>query len=565
MNTKKRILALLLVLFTIFSGSVVALADNNIKVYLDDKLLTFDVEPQIINGRTMVPMRKIFESLGAVVTWDESSRTVTGKKGDTTVNVTIDSKVLFKNSSPKALDVAPVIIDGRTLVPVRAIAESFDCTVEWVEKTRTVKIETDENFDNTKVKLTASEIAERVSPSVFYIEVYNERGKAIASGSGFFVTTDGVAVTNYHVIEDTHSAKVIMTNGDVFNVDQVIAFDKDLDIAIIRISKTSENGKTVTGFPNAEIGDSDSVKAGQTIYALGSPAGLQNTISNGIISNVNRQLDGNSFIQITAAISHGSSGGALVNEYGEVLGITSAGIEDAENIGFAIPINMIKAFDLTIQGAPYGGYDEAFTLELSETTINIAVGETKEVVVRAEGKGEWSIYWDTKQGRVVDCDWGDWMGENSNLCPLKITGLSVGTATISVYSDVDFSGKEIVVNVTAPQGSGYYPENNNQGNNNYVEYYPSSLVAVPTYTYVTGESLLAKKAYDENDMYAYSCYNSATVKKYMDFLVANGFSLYMTENVGVGSTGYFYRSPQGTLICVAVVETFNQVWIYIPR
>ena len=88
MNIKKRIATLLLIVFTILSVNVGALASDDIKVYIDDKLLTFDVEPQIIDGRTMVPMRRIFESLGAVVTWDENSRTVTGKKGNTTVNVT---------------------------------------------------------------------------------------------------------------------------------------------------------------------------------------------------------------------------------------------------------------------------------------------------------------------------------------------------------------------------------------------------------------------------------------------------------------------------------------------
>ena len=140
MDMKKRIATLLVIVFAMLSLNVGVLASDNIKVYIDDKLLTFDVEPQIIDGRTMVPMRKIFESLGAVVTWDEESRTVTGKKGDTTVNVTIDSKVLFKHSVPTTLDVAPVIVDGRTLVPARAIAESFDCKVVWVGETRTVKI-----------------------------------------------------------------------------------------------------------------------------------------------------------------------------------------------------------------------------------------------------------------------------------------------------------------------------------------------------------------------------------------------------------------------------------------
>ena len=89
MKRNKRITALLVAVCMLLLGIPAATANENITVYLDDILLSFDVPPQIIDGRTMVPMRKIFESLGAVVTWDESTQTVTGKRGDTTVNVSI--------------------------------------------------------------------------------------------------------------------------------------------------------------------------------------------------------------------------------------------------------------------------------------------------------------------------------------------------------------------------------------------------------------------------------------------------------------------------------------------
>lgn len=556
MKSKKRILALLIVICALLTSNPAVFASNDISVYIDDDLLTFDVSPQIIDGRTMVPMRKIFESLGAVVTWDEASRTVTGKKGDITVNITIDSKVIFKNSVPEMLDVAPVIVDSRTLVPVRAVAESFDCEVLWLEESRTVKIKTDENFDKTKEKLTASEIAERVSQSVFYIEVYDQKNNAVASGSGFFITADGVAVTNYHVIEDTHSAKITMTNGDIFSVEQVIAFDKDLDIAIIRISRTTLEGKIVPGFPSVEVGDSDTVKAGQTIYAIGSPAGLQNTISNGIISNINRQLDKNRFIQITAAISHGSSGGALVNEYGEVLGITSAGIEDAENIGFAIPINIVKAFDLTAPGKSYSDFqreDNAFILELSETTVDLKVGETKEILVRAEGKGQWSISWNTSEKYIVDCEWGDWLKDNESVCNFKITGLREGVATVTIFSSVDFNGVDITVNVTAAEKGNYD-----------AEYYPSTKVTVPTYTSVTGDSLIEVKQSEMNDIYIYKYYSNDQVLDYIEVLTKNGFVLYNTQKQS-GMVSFYYMSPQRRIINIIVSSLYEQVLIYIPR
>lgn len=352
-NIVKKLIAIVIQLTMISSMVIPSGASSEISVYLNDDKIDFDVAPAIINGRTMVPMRAIFESLGAVVTWDSASQTATGKRGDTIINISINSTTLFKNGVPTILDSAPTIIDSRTLVPVRAIAESFDCAVDWIAESRTVKISTD--IPIGKTKLSATEISEKVSPSVFYIEVFDDSDQLLGSGSGFFISSDGVAVTNYHVIQDSACARITTINGSIYDVTSVIAYDVSLDIAVIRVSKTSTSGKKVSGFPKASMGDSDSIKAGQTIYALGSPVGLQNTISNGIISNVKQIVGNETFIQITAPISHGSSGGALVNEYGEVLGITSAGITDAENIGFAIPINIINQFDLTQVGEPYYG------------------------------------------------------------------------------------------------------------------------------------------------------------------------------------------------------------------
>lgn len=550
---KNKIISLIVTICMLLASIPVVAANDNITVYLDSVRLSFDVPPQIIDGRTMVPMRKIFESLGAVVTWDEATQTVTGKKGDIIVNVSINSKTLFKNSVPKVLDVAPVIIDGRTLVPARAIAESFDCTVDWIAESRTVKISTNGGFTSEKTTLSASEIAERVAPSVFYIEVYDERSKALGSGSGFFISSDGVAVTNYHVIEDTRSAQITTVNGDKFNVVSVIAFDEELDVAIIRVGMTSTEGKTVSGFSSVDMGDSDTIKAGQTVYALGSPAGLQNVISNGIISNPKQMVDGDTFIQITAAISHGSSGGVLVDEYGEVLGITSAGITDAENIGFAIPINIIKMFDMDAEGVAYENFEDKnsqFILELSKDVIELNVGQFEEIYVHAEGNGDWSIYWDTKQESIVECEWGDWLEDNDSVCTLKLTGLSAGTATVTVYSDVDFQGKDITVYVKGTQAA--------------AAIYPGVRERVPTYTAVTGLSPIDYKVYEKSEMYAYPFYDINQVYRYIDYLQQNGFAFYEKEEDPDFAT-FMYTTPRDSLISIVVAYKWDEVWIYIPR
>lgn len=113
---------------------------TGIKVILNGKQLEFDVEPMLINNRTMVPMRVIFEALGAEVSWEQETQTAIGKTKKTTVKITIGKDYLLKNDNIVVLDSPAVVVSGRTLVPVRAIAESLDCKVEWHGETRVVEI-----------------------------------------------------------------------------------------------------------------------------------------------------------------------------------------------------------------------------------------------------------------------------------------------------------------------------------------------------------------------------------------------------------------------------------------
>ena len=116
-------------------------ASDGITVLLDGKPLEFDVPPVIVNDRTMVPMRKIFESLGATITWDDISRRVEAIFEDGThVLLTIDSVDAYKNDVRVKLDAAPFIKNGRTMVPVRFIGESSGANVGWISDTKTVKI-----------------------------------------------------------------------------------------------------------------------------------------------------------------------------------------------------------------------------------------------------------------------------------------------------------------------------------------------------------------------------------------------------------------------------------------
>ncbi len=160
----------------------------------------------------------------------------------------------------------------------------------------------------------------------------------LSSGSGFFIEKDGKAVTNFHVLEDAYSAVVTVPDGTEYNVKGILGYDMQGDLAILQVDGNN--------FPFLSAGDSDEVTSGEKIYAIGSPLGLSNTISEGIVSGINRTIKNIPYIQITAAISHGSSGGALLNEKGQVIGITSAEIATGQNLNFAIPINAVFTLDI---------------------------------------------------------------------------------------------------------------------------------------------------------------------------------------------------------------------------
>jgi hypothetical protein len=129
-------------------------------------------------------------------------------------------------------------------------------------------------------------------------------------------------------------------DGKTYSDIAVIDADEENDLALLRV-----NG---SGFSYLEMGNSDTLKQGQQVYAIGSPRGLDNTMSEGIISNINRILDGVNYVQISVPTAPGSSGGALIDEYGKVVGVTSAGFNNSTgDLNLAIPVNRVKTLDKT--------------------------------------------------------------------------------------------------------------------------------------------------------------------------------------------------------------------------
>src|SRR6516162_9462956 len=179
-------------------------------------------------------------------------------------------------------------------------------------------------------QMSPQEIFQKVGAGVLLIEVFDGEGHTRGQGSGFVVAEDGTAVTNYHVIRGATRARARFGNATA-EVDGVAAFDANHDIAVVRLSPPPK----IT----LQLGDSDALKVGQKLVTIGSPLGLQNTISEGIVSGLR---DG--VIQMSDPISPGSSGGAVFDRYGKVVGISVSGITAGQNLNFAVPINWAKPY-----------------------------------------------------------------------------------------------------------------------------------------------------------------------------------------------------------------------------
>lgn len=200
-----------------------------------------------------------------------------------------------------------------------------------------------------------ADVAERVNPAVVNIDaatrggpdsrrprhtsVDDEGGRDydvphLGSGSGFIIDRSGYILTNYHVIEDADRITVTLTDGRVLNGD-VVGTDPAIDVALLKVSSS-------TPLPEAPLGNSDELRVGEWVCAIGNPLGYVHSVTVGVVSFIGRKLFDASlddYIQTDAAINFGNSGGPLLNARGEIVGINAAISSRAANIGFAVPIN----------------------------------------------------------------------------------------------------------------------------------------------------------------------------------------------------------------------------------
>jgi serine protease Do len=183
-----------------------------------------------------------------------------------------------------------------------------------------------------------------VSPGVLNVLTYSEPVEGIAAGriptatgSGFLLGPEGYVVSNHHVVKDAQWIQVRLADGRLFDA-EMVGSDPDTDLALLRVVDG-------TDLPSVVLGDSDRLEVGDWVVAIGNPFGLDRSVSHGLISAKERVLGVgplDDFIQTDALINPGNSGGPLFNMRGEVVGVNSAVISNAQGIGFAVPINMVK-------------------------------------------------------------------------------------------------------------------------------------------------------------------------------------------------------------------------------
>jgi S1-C subfamily serine protease len=208
--------------------------------------------------------------------------------------------------------------------------------------------------------MSGEEIYNKVSPST--VEIAAESELVSSLGSGFYIDTQGTVVTNYHVIDGCSQATVTTPDGTSYDVTKILGYSEELDIAILKTT----NFKSVP----VEIA-SDVVATGESVYTIGNSLGfLGGTFSEGVVSSASRIVGDVEYIQISAPISSGNSGGPLVNDKGQVIGITSAGFDEGQNLNLAIPIEAINQIS---RAAPIN-MSEFFQMSLASTIASGCVG-----------------------------------------------------------------------------------------------------------------------------------------------------------------------------------------------
>ncbi|OBR66386.1 hypothetical protein A7K91_24530 [Paenibacillus oryzae] len=319
-------------------ASAATAQQQSIQLLVDNQSIQLSAPIYKENGIVMAPMKDVLDVLGVTSVYETKSGTIIIRDLDVTVSISVGGTKAIVNGATLQAPAAPAVKNGVVYIPVRFIAEKLFIDVSWDAAKNAVKLQTwdfsmaeeEETDDETEwidqtadVVMTGEEIASMFDESVVMIMTNNAQGSGV-------VISDHLILTNYHVIEDATSATAYSIYSDEIKIKGIVAWDEQTDLAIITTEDPIDLNYVSLNYSTPS--------KGSKIYAIGSPQGLQNTISEGIVSNT-RYEEGVRYLQINTPIDHGSSGGALFDAYGNLVGITTSGIGNTQaQLNFAVSV-----------------------------------------------------------------------------------------------------------------------------------------------------------------------------------------------------------------------------------
>ncbi|WP_158453636.1 stalk domain-containing protein [Paenibacillus beijingensis] len=381
---------------------------REISVAVDGMNVTLRRAPVIRKGSILVPMKDIFAALNAELIYAAKTKTITATDGYSTVTLQIGSSKAVVDGESVKLDVPAEAPSGVTMVPVRFVAEALEASVKWDAAARVVRITSADAIataeaaaalkERESAKLSTREIVQQNDDSVVMIMTDNSQGSGVVIG-------DSYVLTNLHVMQDATSGTVITDNGTKLDIQGVAVYDDNSDLVLIKTKQPMSE-------PSVTLGTSYEVEKGDPVVTIGSPLGMQNTVSEGLISNIGTE-EGVEYFQISAPIDHGSSGGGLFNEYGELIGITSSGVDDTSaDLNYAVSVANI----MSLLGEEF---DESKVAFLAPSLPASLKGASNEDIVKLMKEQFGALQ--TSYGSLTFSDWTvtrdakGWLVFNANL------------------------------------------------------------------------------------------------------------------------------------------------------